>query len=69
VPRFRIQLISEPVSATDFEDPRTLRELSDSIVRDGYCTFEGRAGRLGSASQGISRQTIFVANIARITEM
>jgi len=68
MPQFRIHLISEPVSAYEFEDPRSLKDLCDGIVRDGYCTIEGTMGRIGHATQGITRQTIFSANIARLVE-
>jgi len=68
VPQFRIHLISEPVSAYEFEDARTLDELCESIVRIGYCKFEGQSNRLGSANQGRVFQTVFAANIARISQ-
>lgn len=65
---FRIHLISEPVTAYEFEDPRSLKELCDAVVREGYCAFEGFSNRLGNANQGMTRQTVFAANIARIVE-
>ena len=66
--RYRIHPISEPVSAYEFEDARTLEELSDAVVRDGYCTFEEFSARLGGATEGAARQTVFAANIARIAK-
>ncbi len=63
---FRIHLISEPVSAYEFEDPRSLKELCDAVTREGYCAFEGSSNRLGNANQGMTRQAVFAANIARI---
>jgi len=68
VAHFRIHLISEPISAYEFDDPRPFKDLCDGIVRDGYCTFEGVSNRLGNANQGRTRQTVFSANIARIEE-
>lgn len=66
--QYRIFLISEPVSAYAFDDPRTMKEVSDGIVRDGYCTFEGISNRLGNANERTIRQTVFAANIARLVE-
>jgi len=68
VTHFHIYLISEPASAYDFEDPRSMRELCDAIAQDGYCTFEGTSNRLGNVNRGLIRQTVFVANIARLVE-
>ena len=68
VTQFRIYLISEPVSAYAFDDPRSMKEVSDGIVRDGYCTFEGISNRLGNANERTTRQTVFAANIARLIE-
>ena len=65
---FRIHLISEPVSAYEFDDPRTMKELCDDIVRSGYCSFEGISSRVGNNSQPPIRQTVFSANIARVVE-
>ena len=65
---FRIHLISEPVTAYEFEDPRTFKELCGDIVRDGYCIFEGVSSRLANANQGTTRQAVFSANIARVVE-
>ena len=66
--QFRIYLISEPVSAYAFDDPRSMKEVSDGIVRDGYCTFEGISSRLGNANERTTRQTVFAGNIARLIE-
>jgi hypothetical protein len=68
MPHFRIHLISEPVSTYEFDDPRSMKELCDDIVRSGYCTFEGISTRLGNANQPSIRQTVFAANIARLVE-
>jgi hypothetical protein len=65
---FRLHLISEPLSAYEFDDPRTMTELCDDIVRNGYCSFEGISSRLGNANQPSIRQTVFSANIARVVE-
>ena len=65
---FLIHLISEPVSAYEFDEPRSMRELCDAVARDGYCTFEGSSNRLGNANRGITRQAVFVTNIARLVE-
>lgn len=65
---FRLHLISEPVSAYEFDDPRSLKTLCDDVVREGYCSFEGFSNRLGNANQIMTRQTVFAANIARIVE-
>jgi len=61
VTHFLIHLISEPVSAYEFDDPRSMRELCDAVARDGYCTFEGSSNRLGNANRGITRQAVFIA--------
>jgi hypothetical protein len=68
VPNYRIHLISEPVTAYEFVDPRPLSELSEAIVRTGYCMFEGISNRLGNANQASVHQTVFVANIGRLIE-
>jgi hypothetical protein len=65
---FQLHLISEPVSAYEFEDPRSMKDLCDAVAREGYCSFEGSSNRLGSANRGMTRQTVFVSNIARIVE-
>jgi hypothetical protein len=65
---FRLHLISEPVSAYEFDDPRSMKELCDDIVRDGYCSFEGISSRIGGAGQPVTRQAVFSANIARVVE-
>jgi hypothetical protein len=65
--RFRIHLISEPVVAYEFEDPRSLKELCDAVALEGYCSFNGLSNRLGDANQRIQRQTVFAANIARLS--
>ena len=68
MPNFRLQLISESSVTYEFEDVRSLKDLSDGVVREGYLTFEGISNRLGNANQGKVRQTVFSANIARIVE-
>jgi hypothetical protein len=68
VTHFHIYLISEPATAYDFKDPRSMRELCDAVARDGYCTFEGTSNRLGNANRGTTRQTVFLTNIARLVE-
>ena len=45
-----------------------MKEVSDGIVRDGYCTFEGISNRLGNANERTTRQTVFAGNIARLIE-
>ena len=68
MPHFRIHLISEPVSAYEFDDPRSLKELCDDIVRSGYCSFQGISSRLGGGDRPAAHQTVFSANIARVVE-
>lgn len=66
--RFRIHLISEPVTAYEFDDSRSMKELCDAIVREGYCTFEGASSRLSTANQAPIVQTVFATNIARLVQ-
>jgi hypothetical protein len=65
---YRLFLISEPASAYQFADPRSLDEISAGIVRDGYFAFEGLSSRLGAANQTPVRQTVFSANIGRLMQ-